>query len=227
MPDAPNGNGNGVPAELPPPLPREFFLQPTLTVARKLLGKTLVRRFEDGVIATGRIVETEAYTRDDPACHAFRGLTERNRAMFGPPGHAYIHINYGLHHCLNAVCAPEGSAEAVLIRAIEPLTGASRLFRNYYGEVAAEAALSAQDLEALARADRRLGAGPGRLTKALSLDRASEGTDLTDPESPIYLAVGTSIPDSSVVTATRIGITKGADAPWRFYVRSSPFISRR
>lgn len=212
---------------LPRPLPQEFYLQPTLIVARKLLGKTLVRRFPDGGIATARIVETEAYTSDDPASHSFRGQTERNKTMFGPPGHAYMHINYGLHHCLNAVCAPPGCAEATLIRAIEPLTGAAYLFRNYYGEVAAEEALSPQDLEALAQSDRRLGAGPGRLSKALAIDRSFDETDLTDPKSPIYLAEGIEIADSNVVTTTRIGITKGAELPWRFYVRSSDFVSKR
>ena len=209
------------------PLARNFYLQPTLVAARRLLGKTLARRFEDDIVATGRIVETEAYTTDDPACHAFRGKTERNQAMFGPPGHAYIHMNYGLHFCLNVVTAAEGSAEAVLIRAIEPMENASRLFRNYYGEVAAEDAFSPEYLETMARAEKRLGAGPGRLTKSLVIDRTFDNTDLTDPESPIFLLEGDEVPEEDVVTTTRIGITKGADLPWRFYVRSSGFISKR
>jgi DNA-3-methyladenine glycosylase len=209
------------------PLARSFYLQPTLVAARRLLGKTLARRFPDGVIATGRIVETEAYTTDDPACHAFRGKTERNQAMFGPPGHAYIHMNYGLHFCLNAVTAAEGSAEAVLIRAIEPQENASRLFRNYYGEVAAEDAFSPEYLESMARAEKRLGAGPGRLSKSLIIDRTFDNTDLTDAESPIFILEGPEVPEEDVVTTTRIGITKGADLPWRFYVRSSGFISKK
>ena len=123
---APGGGGN------PVALPRAFYLQPTLTAARALLGKTLVRRFDDDTVATGRIVETEAYTVDDPACHAFRGETKRNRTMFGAPGRAYIHMNYGLHYCLNAVCAPERQPEAVLIRAVEPIAGLARLYANYF-----------------------------------------------------------------------------------------------
>ncbi len=210
-----------------PTLARSFYLQPTLVAARRLLGKTLARRFPDGVVATGRIVETEAYTTDDPACHAFRGKTERNQAMFGPPGHAYIHINYGLHYCINAVTAAEGSAEAVLIRAIEPGENASRLFRNYYGEVAAEDAFSPEYLESTARAEKRLGAGPGRLSKSLMIDRTYDDTDLTDGESPLFILEGAEVPEEDIVTTTRIGITKGADLPWRFYVRSSSFISKR
>lgn len=202
----------------PTPLPREFYRQPTLTVARALLGQLLVRRFEDGTMAVGRIVETEAYTKDDPACHAFRGQTRANGAMFGPPGHAYIHINYGIHYCLNAVTAESGIAEAVLIRAIEPIENAVRMYHNYTGEVMDEET---------ARTTRQIAAGPGRLTRALSLNKAYDHTDLTDPTGPVYLAAGTAVFEEDVVTTTRIGITKAADYLWRFYVRSSRFVSRR
>lgn len=200
-------------------LAHDFYLQPTLNVARQLLGAILVRRFEDNTIAAGRIVETEAYTADDPACHAFRGLTPRNKTMFGPPGHAYIHINYGLHYCINAVTAPEGIAEAVLIRAIEPLVGVRRLWDNYVGK---DAEATERDLS-----DKRLGAGPGRLTRALAVDKSFDGVDLTDGAGTLFIAMGEDVPDEDVVIATRIGITKGADFPWRFYVRSSRWVSRR
>lgn len=200
------------------PLPRAFYLQPTLDAARALLGKTLVRRLEDGPVAVCRIVETEAYTKDDPACHAFRGETRANRAMFGPPGHAYVHINYGLHYCLNAVTAPQGTAEAVLIRAVEPLRNAARMYHNYTGNDLPE--------EAACR-ERIIGAGPGRLTKALQIGKAFDHTDLTDPNAPVFLAEGEAVLSSDVAVATRIGITKGADFPWRFYVRSSRFVSRK
>lgn len=201
------------------PLPRDFYVQRTLVAARNLLGKKVVRRFGDGEIATGRIVETEAYTGDDPACHAFRGQTKSNAAMFGPPGYAYIHINYGLHYCLNAVTAPEGMPEAALIRAIEPLEGAQRMWRNYFGT--AEGAEGADT-------DKRLGAGPGRLSRALAIDKPTlNRTDLTDADGPLFIAEDIDIPDDEVVTTTRIGITKGADFPWRFYVRSSRWISKR
>lgn len=211
------------PSILPfPPLPREFYLQPTLTAARRLLGRLLVRRFEDGEVCVGRIVETEAYTVGDPACHAFRGKSKANGAMFGPPGHAYVHINYGLHYCLNAVMAPEGEPEAVLIRAIEPLENAARMFFNYTGEILPEDA---------ARREKRIGAGPGRLTKALQIGKSFDCLDLTDPASPVFLAASPApnadFPDAAVTTTTRIGITKAADYPWRFYVTASAFISRR
>jgi DNA-3-methyladenine glycosylase len=201
------------------PLPRSFYLQPTLTAARALLGQRLVRRFDDGTVATGRIVETEAYLVGDPACHAFRGETKRNRTMFGAPGHAYIHLNYGLHYCLNAVTAAEGDPEAVLIRAVEPEEGASRLYYNYVGPEA--------PVEEPPIIDKRLGAGPGRLTRAFGIGPAQEGTDLTDVRGPVFLTEGAPVPESEVVTTTRIGITKNADAAWRFYVRASRFISRR
>ena len=187
-------------------------------MARRLLGKLLVRRFEDGAIAVGRIVETEAYTVGDPACHAFRGRTRANGTMFGPPGFAYIHINYGLHFCLNAVTAAEGEPEAALIRAFEPIENAARLFLNYMGETTDEA---------VARQEKRLGAGPGRLTKALAVDRSFDGTDLTDAASSLFLADAPEVADDAITTTTRIGITKAADYPWRFYITASRFVSRR
>lgn len=204
---------------VPDPLPRSFFTEPTLKAARDLLGKTLVRRFSDGTTATARIVETEAYTTDDPACHAFRGKTPRNQTMFGPPGFAYIHLNYGLHFCLNAVTNDEGMAEAVLIRAVEPLNAYEQLWQNYFGD-------APPDGTSL-QSEKRLGAGPGRLSKAFGIDRTFDGTDLCDAQSPVYVADGLPVPDSDVVTTTRIGITKGADFLWRWYVRDSPFVSKR
>ena len=200
------------------PLPRHFYVQPTLAGARAFLGRLVVRRFEDGEIGVGRIVETEAYTVGDPACHAFRGCTRANKTMFGPPGHAYIHINYGLHYCLNAVTAAEGEPEAILIRAIEPIQNAARMFLNYTGEILNEDA---------ARQEKRIGAGPGRLTRALAINKSFDGVDLTDADSPVFLADGPEVADEDVTITTRIGITKAADYPWRFYVTASRFVSKR
>jgi DNA-3-methyladenine glycosylase len=200
------------------PLTTNLFLQETVIVARFLLGQYVVRRWESQVIAVGRIVETEAYTSDDPACHAFRRKTQANAPMFGRPGTAYIHINYGIHFCLNVVTQPEGTAEAVLIRAIEPIFGAEWMYQNYTGEILSEDE---------ARQARILGAGPGRLTRALQIERSLNGTDLTLPESPVSLAVGESVSSENIVTTTRIGITKAVDYPWRFYDKTSRFISRK
>ena len=153
------------------------------------------------------IVETEAYTTGDPACHAFRGKSRANAAMFGPPGTAYVHINYGIHHCLNVVCQPEGIPEAVLIRALAPDSAPQPLVM---GEL------------------RRAWAGPGRLAKTLGIRKEThDGIDLLDPASPVWLAEGEEIPDDAVTITTRIGITKGADFPWRFYVTDSRTVSRR
>ena len=178
----------------------EFFRRDVNTVARELVGWTLL---VEGV--GGRIVEVEAYDHDDPAAHGFRGRTERNASMFGPPGRAYVYRSYGIHWCLNLVCKEEGVAAAVLVRALEPLQGVEQM----------RARRGTDDL-------RLLCSGPGRLCQALGVSRDHDGRSLDAP--PFEL-----VPSSTageVVSAPRIGITRAADLPWRYVLAESPFLSR-
>lgn len=193
------------------PLPREFYLQDTRLAAQKLLGQIVARRLPSGETLSGIIVETEAYLTGDPACHAYRGRTPRNAAMFGPPGHAYVYFTYGLHMMLNLVCAPEGTAEAVLIRALEPVEGMEILRQNRGGQPET----------------RQLTNGPGKLAQALGLTRLRhDGADVTAPGGELQV-LPNDYPVFEMVTATRIGITQGVDLPWRYYVRGNPYVSRR
>ena len=179
---------------------RAFFDRSVHELAPELLGVTLL---VDGV--GGRIVEVEAYDHEDPAAHGFRGRTERNASMFGPAGHAYVYRSYGIHWCLNVVCEPEGVANAVLIRALEPTHGIE-LMRARRGVAD----------------DRLLCAGPGRLCQALAVTRDHDGLALDEP--PFALVEREEEPE--VVTTTRIGITKAADRRWRYVVAGSPYVSR-
>lgn len=196
------------------PLPATFYAPSARKVAERLLGHWLLRQTPEGVCG-GPIVETEAYLVGDPACHAFRGQTRRTRVMFGPPGRAYVYFIYGNHCCVNAVCQPEGIAEAVLIRAINAAFGR-------------ECMLTRRPVEKTVM----LTSGPGKLCAALGIDRTFDGVDLTQSESPLILAENPDVnafrkAQGPVVVTTRIGITQAAEMPLRFYLEGSPFVSRR
>jgi DNA-3-methyladenine glycosylase len=181
-------------------LGREFFARSVHDVAPELIGATLLA---DGV--GGTIVEVEAYDNEDPAAHGYRGRTERNASMFGPPGHAYVYRSYGIHWCLNLVCEEEGSASAVLLRALEPTHGLDvmRERRGFDDE-------------------RLLCSGPGRLCQALAVTREHDGRPLDEP--PFRLEARQE--DVEVVTGRRIGITRAADRPWRYAAAGSRYLSR-
>jgi DNA-3-methyladenine glycosylase len=181
-------------------LTRDFFARSVHDVAAELIGATLL---VEGV--GGSIVEVEAYDHEDPAAHGFRGRTERNASMFGPPGHAYVYRSYGIHWCLNFVCEDVGVANAVLIRALEPTRGLETM-RARRG----------------VRDNRLLCAGPGRLCQALGVSRAHDGLPLDEP--PFQLRVRAR--EHVVVRGPRVGITKATEQPWRYGLAGSRFLSR-
>ncbi len=182
-------------------LPRSFYARPTLVVARELLGKILVHDGPTGR-RVARLVEVEAYLgTDDPASHAYRGLTDRTRPMFGEPGHTYVYVSYGAHHCVNVVAKPAGRpAGAVLLRGAEPLEG--------FGD------------------DPRALAGPGLIGRAFGLTTAHSGLDLLS--SPVAIVAASPVPATLVGRSPRIGLSAGDTfyKPWRFYVRGSAGVSR-
>ncbi len=193
-------------------LTRAFFDRDTLVVARHLLGRRLVRML-DGERLSGRIVEVEAYVgEDDQASHARSGRTERNAPMYGPPGHAYVYLIYGMHHCLNTVTEREGFPAAVLIRALEPMEGMDRM-RELRG----------------GRTDLPLTSGPARLCQALAIDRGFDGADLCASDALLFLEEGVSVPDDAVDRGPRIGVRgdeRALTAAWRFYLRDNRHVSR-
>jgi DNA-3-methyladenine glycosylase len=187
--------------------PRDFLLGPVADVARGLLGARLISDV-GGIRTSGVIVETEAYEGpDDPASHAATraGRTRRNRAMFGPPGHAYVYRIYGMHWCVNVVTGPEGDPQAVLLRGLDPLEGLEAMARRRGGTAP-------------------LAAGPGRLCEALGITGALYGHDLRRP--PLRLEPGWVLARERIGVGGRIGVRAAADRPLRFYVRGAPGVSR-
>jgi DNA-3-methyladenine glycosylase len=181
-------------------LRRDFFARSVHEVAPDLIAVTLL---VDGV--GGRIVEVEAYDQEDPASHAYRGRTPRNAAMFGPPGQAYVYRSYGIHWCLNLVCAEEGVPQAALIRALEPTAG-----------------LEEQRRRRGVSDERALCSGPGKLCQALAITREQDGLALDLP--PFRLEERGEVPE--IVTGPRIGITRATELPWRYGLAGSRYLSR-
>ncbi len=196
------------------PLNRDFYGRDPCRVARDLLGKVLVREGQSRLSA--RIVEVEAYLgEEDPAAHAAAGNTARTAVLFGPPGHAYVYFIYGNHYCLNVSCEPEGSAGGVLFRALEPLSGVE--------EMAQARGVEIQDPKDVIN----LTNGPGKLCAAFAITRGRDnGCDLTSTASRLWIGEDGYIARDIKITP-RIGITKAADKPLRYFLGSNPFVSRK
>ncbi len=198
------------------PYPATFFRRDTITVARDLIGDRLVREQSGGERGVGRIVETEAYTQDDPAFHGWNlydaetdTVRREGRAadLFAAPGRGYVYLIYGMHWLLNVVTEPEGTGGAVLIRAVEPLAGVEQM-RARRGDK---------------HRDVDLTNGPGKLCEAFDVDDEFHNADLT--QAPLYFAEGEAIDDDRLVTSARIGLSKGVEREWRFFLQDHPYVS--
>jgi DNA-3-methyladenine glycosylase len=177
-------------------LKRDFYERNTLLVAKELLGCRLSRQVGNTVLS-GIIVETEAYTQDDPACHAFKGRTPRAATLFKKAGLAYVYFIYGMYHCVNVVTEPEETAGAVLIRALEPLTPVQNTN------------------------------GPGKLCRELKITKELNEIDITSANAGMWIEKDKIIPEKEIVTTGRIGIKLAAEYPWRFYIKDNPFVSKK
>lgn len=222
----------------------DFLENPSDVAAPLLLGCTLTRTITlngEKHKLVARIVETEAYDQDDPASHAFGGPSERNAAMFGPAGHLYVYVSYGMHHCCNVVCGPEGFGSGCLVRAVEPLEGvevmrelreAGRLGKAQAANAGLghEEALTGHEAEQAGRVRkhplklRDLTNGPGKVCAALGIDKALYGHDLT--VEPLVLDFTPLLPGETIGCSPRVGISKNADAPKRYFIEGNAFVSR-
>ena len=203
----------------------DFLENPSDVAAPMLLGCTLTRTITlngEKHKLVARIVETEAYDQDDPASHAFGGPSDRNAAMFGPAGHLYVYVSYGMHHCCNVVCGPEGFGSGCLVRAVEPLEGVE-VMRELR-----EAGRAGKEQAERARKHplklRDLTNGPGKVCAALGIDKELYGHELT--VEPLVLEFAPLLPGETIGCSPRVGISKNADAPKRFFIEGNEFVSR-
>ena len=186
---------------------RIFFNRNTIQVAKEILGCYLINKTREGT-TIGKIVETEAYLANDPASHSFNGKTKRNEKMFAPPGKAYIYFTYGMHHCFNVVTRPKGIGEAVLIRALEPISGIELMKkRRKTGDI------------------HNFCNGPAKLVQALGIKKEMNGIDLT--KGVLKIISGEDISEKDIVKTKRIGISKASNLKLRFYIKDNKFVSRR
>lgn len=193
------------------PVDREFLARDPIEVAPDLLGCVLERTDSDGVRRAGRVVEVEAYQgAQDPASHAYRGPTPRTRVMFGPPGHLYVYRSYGIHWCSNVVCGADGTAAAVLLRGLEPLSGVEAMYAD----------------RPRARRDRDLASGPGKLCAALGITGDDGGVDLCRVAAGGVRLLGRDGPEGAIRSGPRVGISAATDRPWRFWIDGNPHVSR-
>ena len=195
-------------------LDRSFYKRELLTVAKDLLGKIFVK-VDGKIIYGGKIVEVEAYHGDlDKSAHSYAGITKRNEIMFGEGGFLYVYFTYGVHHCCNVVTGKKGQGTAVLIRAIEPVSGVNKMISNRFGrKLRNEKELF------------NLTSGPGIVCQSLKINRKHSGTDLTGKK--IFILDGEKINDKDIGVSKRIGITKSVNLPWRFFVRNNQYLSRK
>ncbi|OGU36798.1 MAG: 3-methyladenine DNA glycosylase [Ignavibacteria bacterium GWB2_35_6b] len=195
-------------------LPTKFYIRNVLKVANNLLGKTLVIN-RKGKILSGKIVEVEAYDGScDEAAHTFNGKTKRNEVMFEPGGLLYVYFTYGMYHCANVVTGKKDERTAVLLRALEPVEGIEEMALNRFGKK-----------QITEKQKLNLTSGPGKLCMALGINKSLNGISLIGDE--IYILDNKKNPKDKIVTATRIGITKSKELPWRFYIKDNPYISKK
>jgi DNA-3-methyladenine glycosylase len=189
------------------PTNKTFWQKPASQLAPRLLGSILEATI-NGRVARVRIVETEAYDQTDVASHSYRGQTPRTKVMFGPPAHLYVYFTYGMHYCCNVVVGPPGYGAAVLLRAVEPLDDSAELSTRRGGKTGVEVTN-----------------GPAKLCQALGIDATLNGHDLSQP--PYKLIIQPALNSKQIVKTTRIGISRGQELPWRFYIKDNPYVSKR